>query len=115
MALKRKADRVTPTQLQKEKEDHSFRVMTAAPPEADESKAIEKQERANEVESEAASAPAGKEGKVDRSREPKKNIRIEIPESVHRALRVHMITTDSSIQQYVSSLIEDSLKRKGVI
>lgn len=52
---------------------------------------------------------------VDRSREPMKNVRVQLPESIHKALRLHCITDDVSMQDFISSEIEKKLKRLKVI
>lgn len=52
---------------------------------------------------------------VDRSREPMKNVRVQLPESIHKALRMHCLTEDISMQDFISGEIEKKLKRLKVI
>ncbi len=98
MGIKNQAVRVSPADIQKEHANHAFKQATEAAPTP-----------AAEVVEERAPT------KQDRAKEPKKNIRIEIPESIHKALKLYALENDATIQQYVSQLIEDSLKRKKLI
>ena len=52
---------------------------------------------------------------VDRSREPMKNVRVQLPESIHKALRIHCLNEDISMQDFISGEIEKKLKRLKVI
>lgn len=100
MALKNRAERKSPVELQSARTDHAFKKAALEP----QTEAVVEQQPAK-VEKK----------KVDRSQEAKKNIRIEIPVSVHKALKTYMVETEGSIQQYVSDLIEESLKRRGAL